>query len=76
MDRTDGRSVLGVYLVGHYSSGHELDRQASLEDAQRFVSNVDETLAPLGASSQIFVPIGTDLGPPVRWITELTRHDA
>jgi alpha-mannosidase len=70
----DGRSVLAIHLAGHYSSGHELDRQASLEDARRFVRNVDETLGPLSASNQVFVPIGTDLGPPVRWITDLSRH--
>jgi hypothetical protein len=71
----DGRSVLAVNLVGHYSSGYELDRQDTFDDALAFIRRVDETLSPLAASTQTVVPIGTDLGPPVRWITDLARYD-
>jgi hypothetical protein len=71
----DGSSVLAVYLVGHYSSGYELDRRETLDEAMQFVTTLDEVLGPLASTDQVFVPIGTDLGPPSRWVTDLARDE-
>ncbi|MET0909197.1 MAG: hypothetical protein ABWZ99_06985, partial [Ilumatobacteraceae bacterium] len=72
----DGRSLLGVYLAGHYSSGYVLDAQPTLDDAERFVVSLAEKLRMVSATDQVFLPVGTDIGPPSRWVTDLARRSA
>jgi len=67
----DGTSVLGVYLAGHYSAGYQLDRCDDVAAATSFVESLVDAIGPLAATNHVIIPIGTDLGPPSRWVTEV-----
>ncbi|MFV0308539.1 MAG: alpha-mannosidase [Desertimonas sp.] len=72
----DGRGVLAAYLPTHYSSGYAIDACDTLEDAVAFIGRLAAAVAPMAATSNVLLPIGTDLGPPARWITEVVRWSA
>lgn len=71
-----GASVQLHTLPGHYTAGHPLDAANSVEEAEELVLQWLKLLRPHAAGRTVVVPVGTDLAPPVRWVTALVRRFA
>ncbi|MFT4084706.1 MAG: hypothetical protein QM638_19175 [Nocardioides sp.] len=69
-----GHRLLLHSLPGHYTAGHRLDEADTVEEAGDLVLSWLRLLRPHAATRTVIVPVGTDLAPPVRWVSELPRH--
>ncbi|MDX2377659.1 hypothetical protein M4I32_12690 [Microbacterium sp. LRZ72] len=69
-----GRSIHLHSLPTHYTGGHPLDRADTIEEAERLLLEWLALMRPHAAARAVIVPAGTDLSPPVRWITALPEH--
>ncbi|MEV8267763.1 hypothetical protein [Microbacterium sp. NPDC076911] len=72
-----GGSALQLHsLPMHYTGGHPIDTADTLEEAEALLMQWLALMSPHASARSVLVPAGTDLAPPVRWITELPRHFA
>ena len=68
-----GRALLTCFQADHYSAGWWMDSAPTLEDAEAEVHALFSDLAPLAATKNILLPVGTDYSPPNRWLTAIHR---
>ena len=68
-----GRALLTSFMANHYSAGWWMDAQTSLEAAEAQVHALFTDLAPLAATKNVLLPVGTDYSPPNRWMTAIQR---
>ena len=72
-----GRALLTCFMADHYSAGWWMDSSPTLEEAELEVHRLFTELAPLAATRNVLLPMGTDYSPPNRWLTaDPARLDA
>jgi alpha-mannosidase len=68
-----GRALLTSFQANHYSAGWWMDSATTLELAEAEVYRHFTELAPLAATKNVLLPVGTDYSPPNRWLTAIAR---
>jgi alpha-mannosidase len=68
-----GRALLTCFMANHYSAGWWMDSAPTLEDAETEVHALFTDLAPLAATKNVLLPVGTDYSPPNKWLTAIHR---
>ncbi len=68
-----GRSLLTSYMANHYSAGWDLDKAATLADAEAEALRLFGELKAVAATRNVLLPVGTDYTPPNRWVTAIHR---
>jgi alpha-mannosidase len=68
-----GRALLTSFMADHYSSGWWLESSTTLGQAMTEVHRLFTELAPLAATRNVLLPMGTDYSPPNRWQTAMER---
>ena len=69
-----GRALLTSFMADHYSAGWWLESSPTLEQAIAEVHRLFTELAPLAATRNVLLPMGTDYSPPNRWQTAVQRE--
>jgi alpha-mannosidase len=68
-----GRALLTSFMADHYSAGWWMDSSTSLAEAEDQVHRLFTELAPLAATKNVLLPVGTDYTPPNKWLTAIHR---
>ena len=68
-----GRGLLTSFMADHYSVGWWMDAAPTLEAAEVEVHRLFTELAPLAATKNVLLPVGTDYTPPNKWLTAIHR---
>jgi alpha-mannosidase len=68
-----GQSLLTCFMANHYSAGWWMDSAVTLEEAEANVHALFSELAPLAATRNVLLPVGTDYSPPNKWLTAIER---
>jgi len=68
-----GRALLTSYMPNHYSAGWDLDRAATLAEAEQEALALFRQLRAVAGTKNVLLPVGTDYTPPNRWITDIHR---
>lgn len=68
-----GRALLTSYMPNHYSAGWDLDRAATLAEAEQEALELFRQLRAVAGTKNVLLPVGTDYTPPNRWITDIHR---
>jgi alpha-mannosidase len=69
-----GLGLLTSYMPNHYSAGWDLDAAPDLEGALAEADRLFSELAPVAATRNVLLPVGSDYTPPNRWVTEIQRE--
>ncbi len=69
----DGTGLLTGYMPNHYSAGWGTHQAADLAAAEADAYQQFSELAPVAASRNVLLPVGTDHVIPSRWVTGIHR---
>ena len=67
----DGSGLLTAYMANHYGAGWTLHTAADLEGALRAAYDQFRSLAPVAATRNVMLPVGSDHVIPARWVTDV-----
>jgi alpha-mannosidase len=69
----DGTGLLTAYMANHYSAGWALHQLPDLASAEAEALKQFHSLAPVAATRNVMLPVGTDHVIPSHWVTEIHR---
>jgi alpha-mannosidase len=69
----DGSGLLTAYMANHYGAGWTLHTATDLEGALRAAHEQFRELAPVAATRNVMLPVGSDHVIPARWVTDVGR---
>jgi len=69
----DGGGLLTSYMPNHYGAGWVTHSAASLEAAEQAAFEQFRQLAPVAATRNVLLPVGSDHVIPSRWVTGIHR---
>src|SRR5690242_9434298 len=70
----DGSGLLTAYMANHYSAGWTLHTATDLSAALAAAHEQFRQLAPVAATRNVMLPVGTDHVIPARWVTDVARE--
>jgi alpha-mannosidase len=70
----DGSGLLTAYMANHYSAGWALHTAKDLPSALTEAYAQFRQLAPVAATRNVMLPVGTDHVIPARWVTDVARE--
>jgi alpha-mannosidase len=70
----DGSGLLTAYMANHYGAGWTLHTAAGLEAALAAAYTQFSQLAPVAATRNVMLPVGSDHVIPARWVTDVGRE--
>ncbi|HEY1824264.1 MAG TPA: glycoside hydrolase family 38 C-terminal domain-containing protein [Trebonia sp.] len=70
----DGSGLLTAYMANHYGAGWTLHTATDLEAALRAAYEQFRELAPVAATRNVMLPVGSDHVIPARWVTDVARE--
>ncbi len=70
----DGSGLLTAYMANHYGAGWTLHTATDLEGALRAAYEQFRGLAPVAATRNVMLPVGSDHVIPARWVTDVGRE--
>jgi alpha-mannosidase len=70
----DGTGLLTAYMANHYSAGWTLHTARDLPGALTEAYAQFRQLAPVAATRNVMLPVGTDHVIPARWVTDVARE--
>ena len=70
----DGSGLLTAYMANHYGAGWTLHTASDLEGALRAAYEQFSALAPVAATRNVMLPVGSDHVIPARWVTDVGRE--
>jgi len=70
----DGSGLLTAYMANHYGAGWTLHTASDLEGALRAAYEQFRSLAPVAATRNVMLPVGSDHVIPARWVTDVARE--
>jgi alpha-mannosidase len=70
----DGTGLLTAYMANHYSAGWTLHTATDADAALRAAYEQFRQLAPVAATRNVMLPVGTDHVIPARWVTDVARE--
>src|SRR6201986_5453301 len=70
----DGSGLLTAYMANHYGAGWTLHTAKDLEGALRAAYEQFRELAPVAATRNVMLPVGSDHVIPARWVTDVARE--
>ncbi|HEX4290503.1 MAG TPA: glycoside hydrolase family 38 C-terminal domain-containing protein, partial [Trebonia sp.] len=70
----DGSGLLTAYMANHYGAGWTLHTATDLEGALRAAYEQFRELAPVAATRNVMLPVGSDHVIPARWVTDVGRE--
>jgi hypothetical protein len=70
----DGSGLLTAYMANHYGAGWTLHTATDLEGALRAAYEQFRALAPVAATRNVLLPVGSDHVIPARWVTDVARE--
>ncbi|HEY6492649.1 MAG TPA: glycoside hydrolase family 38 C-terminal domain-containing protein, partial [Trebonia sp.] len=70
----DGSGLLTAYMANHYGAGWTLHTATDLEGAMRAAYEQFRGLAPVAATRNVMLPVGSDHVIPARWVTDVGRE--
>jgi alpha-mannosidase len=70
----DGSGLLTAYMANHYGAGWTLHTASDLDGALRAAYEQFQTLAPVAATRNVLLPVGSDHVIPARWVTDVARE--
>jgi hypothetical protein len=69
----DGSGLLTAYMANHYGAGWTLHTAKDLEGALTEAYTQFRQLAPVAATRNVMLPVGSDHAIPARWVTDVAR---
>jgi alpha-mannosidase len=70
----DGSGLLTAYMANHYGAGWTLHTASDLDGALRAAHEQFQALAPVAATRNVLLPVGSDHVIPARWVTDVARE--
>ncbi len=70
----DGSGLLTAYMANHYGAGWTLHTASDLDGALRAAYEQFRALAPVAATRNVMLPVGSDHVIPARWVTDVARE--
>jgi hypothetical protein len=70
----DGSGLLTAYMANHYGAGWTLHTAADLPAALAAAYDQFRQLAPVAATRNVMLPVGSDHVIPARWVTDVSRE--
>jgi alpha-mannosidase len=70
----DGSGLLTAYMANHYGAGWTLHTASDLEGALHAAYEQFRALAPVAATRNVMLPVGSDHVIPARWVTDVARE--
>ena len=70
----DGNGLLTAYMANHYGAGWILQTTPDLEAAMGAAHEQFRMLAPVAATRNVMLPVGSDHVIPARWVTDVHRE--
>jgi len=69
----DGKGLLTAYMANHYGAGWTLQTTPDLAAAELAAYEQFRALAPVAATRNVMLPVGSDHVIPARWVTDVHR---
>ena len=69
----DGSGLLTAYMANHYGAGWTLHTASDLPGALAAAYEQFRSLAPVAATRNVMLPVGSDHVIPARWVTDVAR---
>jgi alpha-mannosidase len=69
----DGSGLLTAYMANHYGAGWVLHTAGDLPGALTGAYEQFRSLAPVAATRNVMLPVGSDHVIPARWVTDVSR---
>ena len=70
----DGSGLLTAYMANHYGAGWTLHTANDLPGALAAAYEQFRSLAPVAATRNVMLPVGSDHVIPARWVTDVARE--
>src|ERR1700761_8649922 len=70
----DGSGLLTAYMANHYGAGWTLHTAKDLPGALAGAYEQFRSLAPVAATRNVMLPVGSDHVIPARWVTDVARE--
>ena len=70
----DGTGLLTAYMANHYGAGWKLHTAKDLPGALADAYAQFRSLAPVAATRNVMLPVGSDHVIPARWVTDVARE--
>jgi alpha-mannosidase len=70
----DGNGLLTAYMANHYGAGWTLHTAKNLQGALSEAYTQFRQLAPVAATRNVMLPVGSDHVIPARWVTDVARE--
>ena len=70
----DGAGLLTAYMANHYGAGWKLHTAKDLPSALAEAYAQFQSLAPVAATRNVMLPVGSDHVIPARWVTDVARE--
>ena len=70
----DGSGLLTAYMANHYGAGWVLNTASDLPGALAEAYGQFRSLAPVAATRNVMLPVGSDHVIPARWVTDVGRE--
>ena len=70
----DGAGLLTAYMANHYGAGWKLHTAKDLPSALADAYAQFRSLAPVAATRNVMLPVGSDHVIPARWVTDVARE--
>src|SRR6516225_4691309 len=70
----DGSGLLTSYMANHYGAGWTLHTTPDAAAAQQAAHEQFRMLAPVAATKNVMLPVGSDHVIPARWVTDVHRE--
>ncbi|HEX9042426.1 MAG TPA: glycoside hydrolase, partial [Trebonia sp.] len=70
----DGTGLLTAYMANHYGAGWTLHTAKDLPSALADAYTQFRQLAPVAATRNVMLPVGSDHVIPARWVTDVARE--
>jgi alpha-mannosidase len=70
----DGAGLLTAYMANHYGAGWTLHTAKDLPGALAAAHEQFRSLAPVAATRNVMLPVGSDHVIPARWVTDVARE--
>jgi alpha-mannosidase len=70
----DGNGLLTAYMANHYGAGWTLHTAKDLPGALNEAYTQFRSLAPVAATRNVMLPVGSDHVIPARWVTDVARE--
>src|SRR5580692_2855318 len=70
----DGSGLVTAYMANHYGAGWVLHTASDLAGAMRAAHDQFRSLAPVAATRNVMLPVGSDHVIPARWVTDVARE--